>query len=379
MEADTMPPRPPARPATPTVFSIGKACGVSGTTVSLALRDDPRLKPETRRMIQDYARKVGYRPNQSARHFKQGRTGSLGLILPSATWWVDSLMLDVFYRHAAQANYDLQVQFTHDDLGREAQAVAQCLEGKVDGLFICCAFENTDELPADYPLEQLRQRRMPCVYLGGPLKDMNRVSRDRPLAAEIATRHLAEMGYEQFHLLLAVRSKETASYQLRADRFLRALKSLGLPADEDSVHYRAAGFERITRDRNQASRLFFDYTLHHRYGYELARDIFASPPGNKRVGLVCASDGLAAGCMRYCREQGLDIPAQVGIVGCDDTIANDLNLTSLRWDHDDLCSQAMAMLTQQINGKPQPARWHQVKPELIQRGSTLKMDHVLQA
>ncbi|MCX7869398.1 MAG: LacI family DNA-binding transcriptional regulator, partial [Terrimicrobiaceae bacterium] len=42
---------------------IARAAGVGKATVSLALRDDPRLRPETRARIQRVARELGYQRN----------------------------------------------------------------------------------------------------------------------------------------------------------------------------------------------------------------------------------------------------------------------------------------------------------------------------
>src|SRR5277367_6472336 len=47
----------------PTMHEIAERAGVGKATVSLALRDDPRLRPETRRRIQKLAAKMGYRTN----------------------------------------------------------------------------------------------------------------------------------------------------------------------------------------------------------------------------------------------------------------------------------------------------------------------------
>lgn len=50
--------------STPVVLrSLARAAGVSVSTVSYALRNDPRLKPETCARIQALAQKLGYRPN----------------------------------------------------------------------------------------------------------------------------------------------------------------------------------------------------------------------------------------------------------------------------------------------------------------------------
>lgn len=49
--------------APPTMQQIAAAAGVSKATVSLALRDDPRITPGVRNRVQEAARKAGYRPN----------------------------------------------------------------------------------------------------------------------------------------------------------------------------------------------------------------------------------------------------------------------------------------------------------------------------
>lgn len=45
------------------MLQIAAVAGVSKATVSLALRDDPRITPEVRIRVREAARKVGYRPN----------------------------------------------------------------------------------------------------------------------------------------------------------------------------------------------------------------------------------------------------------------------------------------------------------------------------
>ena len=49
--------------ASPTMHQIAERAGVGKATVSLALRDDPRLRPETRQRIQRLAAEMGYRTN----------------------------------------------------------------------------------------------------------------------------------------------------------------------------------------------------------------------------------------------------------------------------------------------------------------------------
>ncbi len=46
-----------------TIRDVARAAGVGASTVSLALRNDPRLRPEMRERVQKVAREIGYRPN----------------------------------------------------------------------------------------------------------------------------------------------------------------------------------------------------------------------------------------------------------------------------------------------------------------------------
>lgn len=46
-----------------TLRDVAAAAGVNQSTVSRAMRGDPRLRPETRRQIREMARRMGYRPN----------------------------------------------------------------------------------------------------------------------------------------------------------------------------------------------------------------------------------------------------------------------------------------------------------------------------
>jgi LacI family transcriptional regulator len=59
-----MNPRPPPSPARRVgLRAVAEAAGVSLMTVSLALRNSPRVAPKTRRLIAEVATKLGYRPD----------------------------------------------------------------------------------------------------------------------------------------------------------------------------------------------------------------------------------------------------------------------------------------------------------------------------
>ncbi|OYZ97978.1 MAG: sugar-binding protein, partial [Rhizobiales bacterium 17-65-6] len=64
-----------------TVASLARAAGVAASTVSRALRNDPRISPEVRERIVTLAQEVGYTPNVLARSLVGGNSGLIGLVL----------------------------------------------------------------------------------------------------------------------------------------------------------------------------------------------------------------------------------------------------------------------------------------------------------
>ena len=54
-------------PQRTTIKDIARECGVSLSTVSLVLNDNPRISESTRRKVQDAVRRFGYQPNHQAR------------------------------------------------------------------------------------------------------------------------------------------------------------------------------------------------------------------------------------------------------------------------------------------------------------------------
>jgi LacI family transcriptional regulator len=59
---------------------IAEQCGVTEATVSMALRDNPRISEDRRKQVKKIAKDLGYIPNVLARGLKGGRTRSIGVI-----------------------------------------------------------------------------------------------------------------------------------------------------------------------------------------------------------------------------------------------------------------------------------------------------------
>ena len=89
--------------------------------------------------------------------------------------------------------------------------------------------------------------------------------------------------------------------------------------------------------------------------------------------LVCGSDLMALGAIRAARRRGLRVPADVSVVGYDDSplIAfTDPPLTTVRQPVEAMAVAAVHALVDEIHGHPAPHSEYVFRPELVVRSST---------
>ena len=68
-----------------TIKDIARELGVSPSTVSRALKDNPDISQETRDAIHKYAREHNYKPNVLALNLRTSRSNTIGVIIPQIT------------------------------------------------------------------------------------------------------------------------------------------------------------------------------------------------------------------------------------------------------------------------------------------------------
>ncbi|MFE1902881.1 LacI family DNA-binding transcriptional regulator [Streptomyces gardneri] len=76
------------QPSSPTprvrLVDVAREAGLSKTTVSAALNDTGRLSPAVREKARETARRMGYRPNATARQLRAGRAKLIGYVVGEA-------------------------------------------------------------------------------------------------------------------------------------------------------------------------------------------------------------------------------------------------------------------------------------------------------
>jgi LacI family transcriptional regulator len=143
-----------------TIKEIAKRLNVSVSTISRALHDHPSIGLTTRQQIKKLAAELNYEPNQAAISFKQGKTFTIGVILPNLREEFFSTAINGIEDVATNNKYTVLIGQSHDDIEREIQITDTMRKHRVDGLIVSLS-KNTDNL--DH-FEQLKAHSIPVVF-----------------------------------------------------------------------------------------------------------------------------------------------------------------------------------------------------------------------
>ena len=94
---------------------IAEVCGVNVSTVSRALKDDPRVKADTRRKFMPAASRMGYTPNWAAQSLKGAKTNTIWLLIADLFNPLTAQLATYCSHELAQAGFDLSVILYHNN------------------------------------------------------------------------------------------------------------------------------------------------------------------------------------------------------------------------------------------------------------------------
>lgn len=144
----------------PTIKEIAKRLNISVSTVSRALHDHHSIGLKTKMKVQQLAKEMEYEPNQAAINFQQGKTYTLGVILPELSEAFFSSAISGIEDCASKNNYSVLLGQSHDSMEKEIQLIETMKKHRVDGLIISIA-KTTNSYTH---LEALQKYNFPVVF-----------------------------------------------------------------------------------------------------------------------------------------------------------------------------------------------------------------------
>jgi LacI family transcriptional regulator len=335
----------PDRP--PTLRDVAAAAGVHPATASRALNPETRLlvSEETARRVIAAAAAMGYRPNPVARSLRTRRSHTVGVLIPDLNNPIFPPIVRGLEDKLAAAGYVALLGNTDADASRERRLFEQMRARHVDGFVLATATLH------DRLLAEAAAAELPVVLMNRLAPDYSfpSVSVDNEQGSRMAVTHLARHGHTRIAHIAGPQEASTSVGRLRG--FRDGMASHGLEVDEDLIAYAAR------------------YTVEE--GTRCGRELLAAHGDVTAV--AAANDMLAVGCYAALDEAGLQCPDDISVIGFNDMPFVDRlrpPLTSVRFPHYQLGTEAAQLLLERINGGGGPVKILYLAPELIVRGST---------
>jgi LacI family transcriptional regulator len=312
-----------------TLEEIAKLAGVSRSTVSRVVNDQPSVREPVRERVWQVIRETGYQPHAAARSLVTRRTRIVGVIIPEA---VTTLFTDPFFAHLLcgvtqtcnSQGYQLMLSLFNGPAGPEEMYRRVIGGGHLDGMVV--ASTRMD----DPLIGRLLDDGVPVVMVGRhPDERVRYVDVDNVAGARMAVDHLARLGHRRIGTITGPLNMPGAADRLEGYR--KAMEAHRLPMDDGLI---------VEGDFTEES------------GMAAARRLLSLPV----TAIFAASDIMAVGALRVIRETELQVPRDVALVGFDDIpIAAALQpaLTTVRQPIEQMGSMAASLLLSLLESPPE--------------------------
>ncbi len=329
----------------PNLVEVAKASGVSRSTVSRVINNDPNVKGETRDRVLAAIQALNYQPNIAARGLASGKTKVLGLVIPQS---VSALFTDPYFPILIQGistacnRMDYSVMLWLAEPEFERRMIRQVLHGGlIDGVIV-------SSMVLDDPIIQaLVEHDKPFVLVGRhPQRaEVSFVDTDNVAGAREAVAHLVRLGRQRIATITG--PLNTIPGTDRRDGYTAALRDRGLTIDPALI---------VEGDFTEAG------------GYLAMQRLLPHHPD----AVFVASDTMAIGALRVLHGSNRRVPEDIAIVGFDDLPAaarTQPPLTSVRQPIQQLGDTAVQVLLDLINHPNQGPQRVLFPPTLTIRSS----------
>ncbi|ACQ81122.1 transcriptional regulator, LacI family [Beutenbergia cavernae DSM 12333] len=342
-------PGPPRRPG---IKDVAALAGVSWKTVSNVINGSAPVREQTRARVEAAVAELGYRPNLSGRHLRQGRSHLLALAFPEIRNPYFADLAHAVILTAQEHGYTVLIDETFADAGRERVVAEGFHVHLLDGVLFspqALALHDVVAVRGNLPMVMIGEHALPAR---GEPAVVDHVVIDNTASAREATAHLLETGRRRIAFLGGEAGLSSGTGALRRAGYEAALNAAGLTATSTFL---AAQY---TRPVGAAT---------------VSAGIAAFQGPDAIDALLCANDQLAVGAMHALREAGLRVPQDVAVLGWDDIEEGRYShptLTSVSPDVEALAQLAVELLVSRIEGSREPPRVHIVAHTLEVREST---------
>ena len=271
-----------------TIKDVAREAGVSIATVSRVFNNVAVVDEDTRKNVRHVARRLKYVPSALGRSLSTKRTDAIGLLLPDLFGEFFSEVLRGCDQTAQQSRYHLVVSSSHNNK-EEIHAALAMMRGRVDGLVIMSPHIDAHTLKENLP------QSLPVVLLNCYIDDdsFDSLNIDNFGGSFDMVRHLLGHGFKRIAIIKGNEQNLDAAERLRGYR--TAIEQGG--GEQDSRL-------EVTGNFSEAA------------GYDAARKLLAISPRPRAI--FASNDSMAIGALSALRDEGVQVPGDIALVGFDD-------------------------------------------------------------
>jgi LacI family transcriptional regulator len=279
----------------PTLVEVAKKAEVSVSTAARVLRNsDYPVAPNVKDRVNAAAKAVGYVPNLVARRLRGGKQGVVGLVIGD--------MLDAYYgmiaesvtkrAEAAHSTFAIVCNMQRDPL-LEIKYLRKLLEYRVDGIILAGGgFDQwTHHQALVETIDELKRSGTIVASLMTRNVDVPVFAADNEAIGVTIAKFIVQNGHSRIGILLGPARNEMTKLRMQ---------SMTSYLSGHMVDYAIANIDSTPEAGALGA------------ANMLARDRDFSA-------LICGSDAIAFGVISYLRDEGIDIPGRVSVMGLGNT------------------------------------------------------------
>lgn len=331
-----------------TINDVAKRAGVSHTTVSWVIHNDPRITQKTKDKVNRAIEELNYHPNYNARSLVKGKTDAIAVV---ASFFSTSFEFSIL-RGVEDALADCDKAYNvnlYSSSYRVDEVLNEILYGKRADAVILLS-----ETPSNRVISEYNRLGVPLILVENYHDDLITVKSNSNHGSTLATDFLVERGRTKLGIIVEELHGDHIPGLSQVERlmgFKKVLESNGVPYIEDNTFY-------IKQFRMEAGR-------------DIAKKIITNRMDID--GIFCAAgDKVALGLIDELKKAGVNVPEDISVIGFDDIDVADLvspSLTTIRQDLYGIGNTAYKLAVRAINGEEIDQRHIEYNTDLIIRGS----------
>jgi len=264
---------------------------ISTAAVSKALHDDPRISDKTKQAVKQVAKNLNYQPNHLASALRKGKSNLVGVIVPRTNSNFFSSVIQNMEEVLNKEGYQIIMTQSNESYKKECHNIDTLLFTQVDGIIASMANETID---LSY-YEKVKSKGIPLILFDRGENDLNvdYIGIDDYNSSHMIVEHLVEQGCKRIAHIGGFRHTRIFNNRIRG--YLDALKKHHLPMD---------------------SELLIESSLSIEDGREKMQQLLNLK--DRPDAVYVASDNAALGALQLLKEQKINVPNDIALVGFGD-------------------------------------------------------------